>query len=305
MSAALSVTDVTKRFPAKRGVFGQVTEWFHAVDGVSFEHEQGTTLGIVGESGSGKTTLGKCIAGLLSPTEGSIQFEGRPITERLDIKTRLSVQMVHQATGAALDPRMKVGQIVAEGLHQMPGLARSEIRDRVGEALHAVGLSASDANRYPHMFSGGQRQRIVVARAMVLNPSLVILDEPTSALDVSIQVKVLNLLRRLQDELNLTYVLISHDIRAVQAMSSRIAVMHRGRIVELGPADKVLNTPVHPYTERLIGSVPMADPSQRIGEVGDQAAESDHAEAPSELVEVSEGHFVAGSEHGGGSSWSG
>jgi ABC-type oligopeptide transport system ATPase subunit len=299
MSTTLSVTDLTKRFPAKRGVFGQVTEWFHAVDGVSFEHEQGTTLGIVGESGSGKTTLGKCIAGLLTPTGGSIQFEGRPITERLDIKTRLSVQMVHQATGAALDPRMKVRQIVAEGLHQMPGLARSEIRDRVEDALHAVGLRASDANRYPHMFSGGQRQRIVVARAMVLNPSLVILDEPTSALDVSIQVKVLNLLRRLQDELNLTYVLISHDIRAVQAMSSRIAVMYRGRIVELGPADKVLNTPVHPYTARLISSVPMADPSQRIGEAGDQAAEADYAETQPELVEVSEGHFVAGRQHGG------
>lgn len=263
----LTVTNLTKRFPAARGIFGGTKAWFNAVDDVTLHHSRGATLGIVGESGCGKTTLGKCIAGLVPPSAGTVVYDGVELSNssKVDLSTRLRVQMVHQATGSALDPRMRVRHLIAEGLHQLPGMTRRRLEERVREAMHAVGLRTADADRYPHMFSGGQRQRIVIARAIVLRPSLLVLDEPTSALDVSIQVKILNLLKDLQQELNLTYILISHDMRAIEAMADSIVVMYLGRVVEWGPAEQVLHHPVHPYTVRLIAAVPVADLSHRIG----------------------------------------
>jgi oligopeptide/dipeptide ABC transporter ATP-binding protein len=311
----LSVDNVSKRFPIKSGLFGGVTAWFDAVADVSIELDEGKTIGIVGESGSGKTTLGKCIAALLAPSSGTIRYRGRELRpDRIDITTRLSVQMVHQATGLALDPRFKVREAIGEGLRQMSGISRAQLRQRVDAAMEAVGLRPSDAGRYPHMFSGGQKQRIVIARAIVLNPSLLILDEPTSALDVSIQVKILSLLKNLQESLGLTYVLISHDFRSVEAMADDIAVMYHGRVVERGPAAEIIAHPVHPYTKRLIKSVPVADPSRLMIDDDDrllaaeleadltqgcafhprcELAEDECRVTRPPLVELEPGHFVA------------
>ncbi|HEY0389126.1 MAG TPA: dipeptide ABC transporter ATP-binding protein [Gaiellales bacterium] len=258
----LEVEDLTKHFRTGAGVLsrGKVV---HAVDGVTFAVEAGETLGLVGESGCGKSTLGRCIVRLHQPTSGTIRFDGEDITAiggtRLR-SLRRHIQIVFQDPYASLNPRHRLGQIVGGPL-KVHGMGPPDgTRRRVEELLQLVGLSPEHINRYPHEFSGGQRQRIGVARALAVNPRLVVCDEPVSALDVSIQAQVINLLDDLQDDLGLTYVFIAHDLAVVRHVSDRIAVMYLGKLVELSPAEELYARPVHPYTEALLSAVPVPDP---------------------------------------------
>jgi oligopeptide transport system ATP-binding protein len=262
--ALLAVTDLTKHFPVRSGLLVEHTVGHvKAVDGVSFEIREGETLGLVGESGSGKSTTGYCILQLLKPTSGSVRFMGRELTElgREEIrKVRREMQIVFQDPYASLDPRMTVGDIVAEPL-QVHGVgSRRGRRETVRQLLDVVGFNPKFTNRYPHEFSGGQRQRIGIARALALNPKLIVCDEPVSALDVSIQAQILNLLKDLQRDFDLTYLFIAHDLAVVRTMSDRIAVMNRGKLVEIGPAEEVYTTPRDPYTKALLSAVPVPDP---------------------------------------------
>jgi oligopeptide transport system ATP-binding protein len=262
--ALLEVTDLTKHFPIKRGLlFDRTVDHVAAVDGVSFSIPEGRTLGLVGESGSGKSTTGLCVLQLLRPTSGSVRFLDRELTqlrgEELR-KMRREMQIVFQDPYASLDPRMTVGDIVGEPLvvHRI-GTRRSR-RESVRNLLDVVGFNPDFTNRYPHEFSGGQRQRIGIARALALNPKLIVCDEPVSALDVSIQAQILNLLKDLQREFKLTYLFIAHDLAVVRTMSDHIAVMNRGKLVEIGEARDVYERPQHEYTKALLAAVPVPDP---------------------------------------------
>jgi oligopeptide transport system ATP-binding protein len=262
--ALLSVRDLTKHFPIKQGLLIERTvEHVKAVDGVSFDVAEGETLGLVGESGSGKSTTGYCILRLLEPTAGSVRFQGKELTTlgREEVRRmRREMQIVFQDPYASLDPRMTVGDIVAEPL-QVHGVGSPRSRrDQVRYLLDVVGFNPNYTNRYPHEFSGGQRQRIGIARALALNPKLIVCDEPVSALDVSIQAQILNLLKDLQKEFQLTYLFIAHDLAVVRSMSDRIAVMNRGKLVELGPAEEVYTNPKDEYTRALLAAVPVPDP---------------------------------------------
>jgi oligopeptide transport system ATP-binding protein len=262
----LEVTDLVKHFPIKQGiVIDREVDQVRAVDGISFSIERGTTLGLVGESGSGKSTACRAVLQLIKPTSGSVKFEGREIaglSRRQMRPLRREMQMIFQDPYASLNPRKRVGQIVADPLKRQ-GVARgSEVRKRVQELLERVGLSSEHYNRFPHEFSGGQRQRIGIARALALQPKLVIADEPVSALDVSIQAQIINLLDDLQDELGLTYLFVAHDIGVVRHISDRIAVMHDGKIVEEGTADQVCEQPRDDYTKKLLEAVPIPDPRE-------------------------------------------
>jgi ABC-type oligopeptide transport system ATPase subunit len=266
MSALLEVRDLVKRFPVKRGLFVERTvDWVDAVAGVSFDIGAGETLGLVGESGSGKSTTGFCILQLMRPTSGSVRFEGRELTqlsgEELR-RVRRDAQIVFQDPYSSLDPRMTVGNIVAEPLVVHGVGTRRDRRTRVRELLDVVGFDPAYVNRYPHEFSGGQRQRIGIARALALSPRLIVCDEPVSALDVSIQAQIINLLKDLQAEFGLAYLFIAHDLAVVRSVSDRIAVMHRGRIVETGPASEVYERPKDAYTKALLASVPVPDPGR-------------------------------------------
>ncbi|MBA2475814.1 MAG: ABC transporter ATP-binding protein [Actinobacteria bacterium] len=263
-SPLLRVTDLHKHFPVKQGLLIERTvDEVKAVDGVSFEIQEGETLGLVGESGSGKSTTGYCILQLIKPTSGSVCFAGEELTglDREQMrKMRRELQIVFQDPYASLDPRMTVGDIVGEPL-VVHGLgSRRSRRESVRQLLDVVGFNPSFTNRYPHEFSGGQRQRIGIARALALNPKLIVCDEPVSALDVSIQAQILNLLKDLQRDFGLTYLFIAHDLAVVRAMSDRIAVMNRGKLVELGPAEEVYTQPQDDYTKALLSAVPVPDP---------------------------------------------
>jgi peptide/nickel transport system ATP-binding protein len=265
--ALLSVHDLQKWFPIRKGALVERTVGHvKAVDGVSFDIAEGETLGLVGESGSGKSTTGYCILQLLKPTGGSVRFMGKELTDigREDLRRmRREMQIVFQDPYSSLDPRMTVGGIVAEPLEVHGIGTRSSRRETVRRLLEIVGFNPNFTNRYPHEFSGGQRQRIGIARALALNPKLIVCDEPVSALDVSIQAQILNLLKDLQRDFDLTYLFISHDLAVVRGMSDRIAVMNQGKLVEIGTADQIYNNPKDEYTKALFTAVPVPDPRRQ------------------------------------------
>jgi oligopeptide transport system ATP-binding protein len=262
----LEVTDLVKHFPIKRGVLiDRVVGQVKAVDGISFSIPEGQTLGLVGESGSGKSTACRAVLQLMRPTSGSVKFEGREIaglSRRRMRPLRREMQMIFQDPYASLNPRKRVGQIIGDPLKRQGVASGAAMRRRVQELLERVGLSPEHYNRFPHEFSGGQRQRIGIARALALQPKLVIADEPVSALDVSIQAQIINLLDDLQDEFGLTYLFVAHDIGVVRHISDRIAVMHDGKIVEQGSADQVCEHPKDDYTKKLLSAVPIPDPRE-------------------------------------------
>lgn len=276
--------------------FGSKKNVVKAIDDISFEIFEGETFGLVGESGSGKSTTGRALLRLYKPTDGEILFEGKDIANLKKgkelLEFRKEAQMIFQDPYASLDGRMKVRDIIAEGI-DIHGLAKTaEERDAmVDELLETVGLNKEHANRYPHEFSGGQRQRIGIARALAVNPKFIVCDEAISALDVSIQAQIVNLLKRLQKEIGLTYLFIAHDLSMVKYISDRIAVMYRGRIVEMGSADCVYNNPQHPYTKSLLSAIPLPDSREeknrkRLVYKGEEFSEK------ASLQEVEPGHFV-------------
>lgn len=262
----LEVKDLVKYFPIKGGILRRTVAHVKAVDGVSFAVKHGETLGLVGESGCGKTTIGRTILRLEKPTGGEVLFDGKPVFQARGSAMkalRRDMQIIFQDPYSSLDPRITIGESVAEGLviHRI-GSAKEQ-RERVREVLHKVGLHTSHMRRFPHQFSGGQRQRIGIARALILEPKLIICDEPVSALDVSVQSQVLNLLRSLQQEFGLTYIFIAHNLSVVEHISHRVAVMYLGKVVELAERQALYREQRHPYTRALISAIPMPDPRAR------------------------------------------
>jgi oligopeptide transport system ATP-binding protein len=263
-AALVEAKDLYKYFPIYAGLTSRHVADVRAVDGVSFTIQEGETLGLVGESGSGKTTIGRLLLRLLPVTKGEIDFEERNILtmNRGDIRRlRRSVQIIFQDPFASLNPRMSIGEIIAEPI-RIHGLAKGkDVDDRVRELLGLVGLQPYHANRYPHEFSGGQRQRVGIARALAVQPRFIVCDEPVSALDVSIQAQVINLLEDLQEKFKLTYLFIAHDLSVVRHISTRVAVMYVGKIVELAYRDDLYENPLHPYTQALLSAIPIPDPA--------------------------------------------
>jgi oligopeptide/dipeptide ABC transporter ATP-binding protein len=266
----LDVRDLAVHFPVRKGVFARVAARVRAVDGISFEIAPGETLALVGESGCGKTTAGRAVLRLLEPSAGEICFEGADLLAMKAAELRAvrrRMQLVFQDPYASLNPRMTIGEILGEPL-RVHGIARrSELDDRVAALLERVGLQASYRSRYPHEFSGGQRQRVGVARALALEPKLIVCDEAVSALDVSVQAQILNLLQDLQDEYGLSYLFISHDLSVVEHIADRVAVMYLGRFVELAPVAELFREPQHPYTQALMSANPIPDPGSTVDRI--------------------------------------
>ena len=315
-SGLLIVKNLVKHFPVREGVFSQVTGAVRAVDGVSFSIPRGKTLSLVGESGSGKTTTGRAILRLIEPTAGTVLFDNVAITEidRAGLRAiRKRMQIIFQDPYGSLNPRMTVYSVLAEALRAHRIVAKAQRRARVYELLDLVGLPPEAADRYPHEFSGGQRQRIGIARALAVEPDLIVADEPVSALDVSVQAQILNLLEELQARFGLTYLFIGHDLSVVRHISDRVAVMYLGRIVEIGSVEDIFDRPIHPYTKALLSAVPVLDPASKrkrillSGDVPspinpppgchfhprcpDAQAPCTHFDTP--LIEVAPGHAVA------------
>ena len=288
----LEVRRLVKEFSRRQGFFRPASA-VRAVDDVTFAIEAGETFGLVGESGSGKTTTGRCILRLIEPTSGEIEFKGEDLL-RFDRqrmrRARRDLQIVFQDPYSSLNPRMRVGDIVEEPLIIHRAGNRAQRKDRVAELFQLVGLDPGHAARYPHQFSGGQRQRIGLARALALNPSLIIADEPVSALDVSVQAQVVNLLMELQERLNLTYLFIAHDLRLVRHICERVAVMYRGRIVEMGATESLFQSAAHPYTQALLSAIPVPDPSAVRQRVVLDPGSFDRMAA---LREIATGHWAA------------
>ncbi|WP_190091115.1 ABC transporter ATP-binding protein [Streptomyces melanogenes] len=262
----LKVEGLTKHFPIKKGLFGRQTGAVKAVDGVSFDVRAGETLGVVGESGCGKSTMGRLVTRLLEPTGGKVEFEGHDITHLSAGRMRplrRDMQMIFQDPYGSLNPRHTIGGIVSTPFRLQGVTPEGGVKKEVQRLMELVGLNPEHYNRYPHEFSGGQRQRIGIARALALNPKLVVADEPVSALDVSIQAQVVNLLDDLQSELGLTYVIIAHDLSVIRHVSDRIAVMYLGKIVELADRKSLYSAPMHPYTKALLSAVPVPDPKRK------------------------------------------
>lgn len=261
----LVVRNLVKYFPVRKGVFSRVAAHVRAVDGVSFSIPRGKTLSLVGESGSGKTTAGRAILRLIEPSSGSVRFDGAEVTTLNQDALRAlrkRMQIIFQDPYGSLNPRMTVYSVLAEALRAHGLAARADCRARVDELLALVGLPPEASDRYPHEFSGGQRQRVGIARALAVEPDLIVADEPVSALDVSIQSQILNLLEDLQNKLGLTYLFIGHDLNVVRHLSDMVAVMYLGRIVEIGPVDAIFEHPVHPYTKALLAAAPVPDPAR-------------------------------------------
>ena len=310
------VNNLVKYFPVRGGLFQRVVAWVKAVDDVTFTVREGETLGLVGESGCGKTTVGRTMLYLTEPTAGSVKFEGTDVfgLKGKELKDmRRNMQIIFQDPYSSLDPRMTVGESVAEGLKIHGVGTPTERHELVIETLKKVGLEDYHSKRYPHEFSGGQRQRIGIARALALRPQFIVADEPVSALDVSIQSQVLNILRDLQGEFNLTYLFIAHNMSVIEHISDRVAVMYLGKIVELAPRDELFSNPLHPYTQALMSAIPIPDPRirrQRIILPGDVPSPLNppagcrfHPRCPvvmdhcsrqePRLLEVTPGHFTA------------
>jgi oligopeptide/dipeptide ABC transporter ATP-binding protein len=261
----LRIRNLVKHFPVKIGAFGELSAIVHAIDDISFDIFKGETLGLVGESGCGKSTTGFSLLQLYRPTSGTVEFDGVDLTKLSEKELRpirKRIQIVFQDPYSTLNPRMTIGEALAEPFKVHGLLPAKEIPARVAQLLTDVGLSPNVANRYPHEFSGGQRQRICIARALASDPEFVVCDEPISALDVSIQAQIINLLMDIQEKYNLTYLFIAHDLSVVRHISTRVAVMYLGKIVEIAPKDELFENPLHPYTTALLSAVPEADPDK-------------------------------------------
>lgn len=313
MSGFVTIEDLKVHYPIRSGFFNRVTDHVYAVDGVSLEIEEGKTYGLVGESGSGKSTIGKSIIGLEHVTSGKVIYEGQDVTNKARRRTsdyNRNVQMIFQDSLSSFNPKKRILDIVAEPLRNFERLSPEEEKKRVIELMEIIGLSEEALLKYPHQFSGGQRQRIGVARALASNPRLIIADEPVSALDLSVQAQVLNYMKRIQDEFNLSYLFISHDLGVVKHMCDELFIMYRGRFVETGKAEDIYANPQHIYTKRLLSAIPVIDPENReANKLRRKEAEKFYQENQNlyydengrvfDLQKISDTHFVALNPKGG------
>ena len=313
MSGFVTIEDLKVHYPIRSGFFNRVTDHVYAVDGVSLEIEEGKTYGLVGDSCSGKSTIGKSIIGLEHVTSGKVIYEGEDVTNKARRRTsdyNRNVQMIFQDSLSSFNPKKRILDIVAEPLRNFERLSPDEERKRVIELMEIIGLSEEALLKYPHQFSGGQRQRIGVARALASNPRLIIADEPVSALDLSVQAQVLNYMKRIQDEFNLSYLFISHDLGVVKHMCDELFIMYRGRFVETGKAEDIYANPQHIYTKRLLSAIPVIDPENReANKLRRKEAEKFYQENQNlyydengrvfDLQKISDSHFVALNPKGG------